>query len=83
MQAFKLPLSFSAEKKFYVPKYKYYNTDFFKGYGVIDWKPQVIIDALGTASFKIARPKGEITLFIEGIANDGAFIYEEKSVSLN
>jgi hypothetical protein len=82
VQDFKLPLSFSAEKKFYVPKYKSYFNDFYKGYGVIDWKPQIIIDENGNASFKIAKPKGKIKLFIEGIANDGSFIFEEKSVSL-
>jgi len=83
VQDFKLPLSFSAEKKFYVPKYQSYYTDFYKGYGVVDWKPKVTIDSDGIASFKIFKPIGSVTLFIEGIANDGSFIFEEKSISLN
>jgi len=83
VQDFKLPLSFSAEKKFYVPKYQSYYTDFYKGYGVVDWKPKVTIDPDGIASFKIFKPIGSVTLFIEGIANDGSFIFEEKSISLN
>ncbi|WP_369998739.1 hypothetical protein [Winogradskyella sp.] len=83
VQDFKLPLSFSAEKKFYVPKYQSYYSDFYKGYGVIGWEPKVKIDENGMASFKIAKPRGNVKLFIEGIANDGAFIFEEKTISLN
>ena len=83
VQDFSLPLSFSAEKKFYVPKYQSYYNDFYKGYGVVSWKPKVSIDQNGMATFKIMKPKGEVTLFIEGIANDGSFIFEEKSISLN
>ncbi|WP_412559708.1 hypothetical protein [Winogradskyella sp. MIT101101] len=83
VQDFKLPLSFSAEKKFYVPKYQSYFSDFYKGYGVIGWEPKVKIDEKGIASFKIVKPRGNIKLFIEGIANDGSFIFEEKTISLN
>lgn len=83
VQDFKLPLSFSAEKKFYVPKYQSYYNDFYKGYGVIGWEPKVKIDENGIASFKIVKPRGNIKVFIEGIANDGVFIFEEKSISLN
>lgn len=83
VQDFKLPLSFSAEKKFYVPKYQSYYSDFYKGYGVVGWEPKVKIDENGMASFKIVKPRGNIKLFIEGIANNGSFIFEEKAISLN
>jgi len=83
MQKVKLPLVFSAKKKFYVPQYKYYQDDFYKGYGTIDWKPELVTDSNGNISVKIAQPKVPITLFIEGLANDGSFIFEEKSISLN
>ncbi len=82
-QNYTMPLAFSVDKKFYVPKYKYYNDDFFKGYGTIDWKPELAVDSNGNISFKILRPKVPITLFIEGITNDGSFIFEEKSIRLN
>lgn len=82
-QDYELPLAFSTKKKFYVPNYKYYNDDFFKGYGTIDWKPELTTDANGNVTLKIAQPEVPITLFIEGIANDGSFIFEEKSISLN
>ncbi|WP_412559707.1 hypothetical protein [Winogradskyella sp. MIT101101] len=82
-QKYKLPLTFSAKKKFYVPRYQYYNDDFFKGYGTVDWKPDLTTDANGNVTLKIAQPEVPITLFIEGIANDGTFIFEEKTISLN
>lgn len=82
-QDYELPLAFSAKKKFYVPKYQYYNDDFYKGYGTIDWKPELKVDANGDVIVKIAQPEVPITLFMEGIANDGAFIFEEKTISLN
>ena len=82
-QSYTIPLTFSKDKKFYVPKYQYYNDDFFKGYGTIDWKPELAVDVEGSVIFKILKPLVPITLFIEGIANDGAFIFEEKSITLN
>jgi hypothetical protein len=82
-QSYKIPLTFSKDKSFYVPKYQYYNDDFFKGYGTIDWKPELAIDSEGYVSFKILKPQVPITLFIEGISNDGSFIFEEKTISLN
>ncbi|WP_400076037.1 hypothetical protein [Winogradskyella sp. R77965] len=82
-QNYKIPLTFSADKKFYTPKYQYYNDDFFKGFGTIDWKPKLAIDDKGNITFKILKPEVPITLFIEGIANDGSFIFEEKSITLN
>jgi hypothetical protein len=82
-QSYKIPLTFSKDKKFYTPKYQYYNDDFFIGYGTIDWKPKLAVDAEGNVSFKILKPQVPITLFIEGIANDGSFIFEEKSITLN
>ena len=82
-QDYKLPLAFSAKKKFYVPNYGYYDDDFFKGYGTIDWKPELSVDNIGNVTVKIKQPQIPVTLFIEGIANDGSFIFEEKTISLN
>ncbi|MBC3845603.1 hypothetical protein H8K90_04380 [Winogradskyella echinorum] len=82
-QKYSLPLTFSGKKKFYVPKYRYYNDDFYKGYGTISWKPELVTDANGDISIKIKQPEVPVTLYIEGIANDGSFIFEEKTISLN
>lgn len=78
-----LPLAFSVEKKFYVPKYQYYTDDFYKQYGTVDWKPKLIPDANGNIKFSIAKPKVPVTLYIEGIVNDGSVIYEEKTILLD
>jgi hypothetical protein len=82
-KSYEFPLTFNKRKKFYTPKYRYYNDDFYKQFGVIDWKPNLTLDANGQLTFKIAQPQVPITLFIEGITNDGTFIFEEKSLSLN
>ncbi|MBC2843699.1 hypothetical protein [Winogradskyella flava] len=82
-QTYELPLKFAASKTFYVPKYKYYNDEFYLKYGTVDWKPQINSGADGNFDFKIKKPNVPIKLFIEGIANDGSFIFEEKSISLN
>jgi hypothetical protein len=82
-QTYAMPLTFSSNKKFYVPEYQYYNDDFYKGYGTIDWKPNLSLDANGDLNITIATPEVPITLFIEGITNNGTFIYEEQSISLN
>ncbi|MFC0603278.1 hypothetical protein [Winogradskyella pulchriflava] len=82
-QTYKLPLTFSADKKFYTPKYKYYHDNFYKSYGTIAWEPKLITNTNGNVTLKIAKPKTAVKLYIEGIANDGSFIIEEKNVSLN
>jgi hypothetical protein len=82
-QKFVFPLTFSPQKKFYVPKYRYYNDDFYIGFGTVDWKPQLSVDEEGYISFKIEQQEVPITLFVEGITNDGSFIFEEKTISLN
>ena len=79
---FDFPLTFAENKKYYVPEYKFYD-NFYKGYGTIDWKPELVTDNKGNVTFKILKPEVPITLFIEGVSNDGSFIFEEKTISLN
>jgi hypothetical protein len=74
---------FSADKKYYTPKYRYYGDDFYRGYGIIDWKPELTSDSNGIVTLKVLQPEVPVSLFIEGIANDGSFIFEEKTISLN
>ena len=82
-KAYEFPLTFSADKKFYIPKYKLYQNDFFKNYGVIDWKTNLTANKNGIITFKIAKPKVPISLYIEGIANDGSLVSEDKKISLD
>lgn len=83
VQQFKLPLVFSAEKKYYAPKYRNTGDSFYKAYGVIDWIPKLIVDENRNINIKFAKPRVPVTLYIEGIANDGSFVFEEKTISLN
>nr|WP_321227463.1 hypothetical protein [uncultured Psychroserpens sp.] len=83
-QESKIPLTFTSPKTFYAPLYSSYRSDFFNKYGVIDWIPNGKIDSNGNLTFKIVN-KGieQIKLFIEGTANNGGFISEEKIITLN
>lgn len=82
-RSFDLPLKFSTSKTYYVPQYRYKNDEFFEAYGVVDWKPILKIDENGILNMRIAKPQVPITLFIEGITDDGSFIFEETSIDLN
>jgi hypothetical protein len=79
-QSFEFPLSFNESKKYYAPKYKYYNNDFYKSFGVIDWKPNLKADNNGNIAFNISKPQVPFTLFIEGVTKDGIFISEIKII---
>jgi len=69
---FDFPLAFSEPKTYYVPKYEYYNTDFYKEYGVVDWIPNAQIDNTGNLNFTVFNPAGtNMKIYIEGISNKG------------
>ncbi|MBZ9651395.1 hypothetical protein [Psychroflexus montanilacus] len=83
-QTVDFPLTFRKNKRFYTPKYTSYKNDFFKKYGVIDWKPNLKVDEMGTIEFKILDTGNErLKFFVEGIAGDGKFISEEMNVIVN
>jgi hypothetical protein len=82
-QAYNLPLKFASNKKYYVPKYQTYNDAFYKAYGTVDWKPELKSDENGSYHFSIAKPQIPISLFIEGMVNNGSFFYDEKTIDLN
>ncbi len=79
---FQFPLTFSENKKFYVPKYSVYNNDFFRAFGVIDWIPDCKIDNNDNLSFKVYNPSNnDIKLFIEGVTEQGDFVSETKVIT--
>ncbi|TXE17856.1 hypothetical protein ES692_08125 [Psychroserpens burtonensis] len=83
-QEIEFPLTFSESKKFYTPLYSTYLNDFYQNYGVIDWFPKCEINDKSIIRFKVLDTKiKQIKLFIEGTANDGAFISEEKIITIN
>ena len=83
-QEIKAPLTFTSPKEFYVPKYVYYQSAFFKEYGVIDWIPNVVLNESNAINLKILDTKSkQIKLFIKGVTNEGRYISEEKVITLN
>jgi hypothetical protein len=83
-QEIEFPLTFSASKMFYAPIYSSYLNDFYQNYGVIDWFPKCESNDKGVIKLKVLNTKNkQLTLFIEGIANNGAFISEEKIIDIN
>ena len=83
-QEIEVPLSFEAPKKFYAPKYDEYNSDFFKAFGVIDWYGKCSLSDDGTLKLKIKDTLSDkINIYIEGIANDGSFVSDFKTIDIN
>lgn len=83
-QVLKFPQSFSVSKKFYVPTYSSYLNDFYQNYGVIDWFPKCKSSDDGFIKIKVLDTKNKhIKLFIEGIVNHGAYVSEEKIITIN
>nr|WP_321237124.1 hypothetical protein [uncultured Psychroserpens sp.] len=81
---YEVPLKFSVSKKFYIPRYTSYDSDFFQQFGVIDWLPNLKADNEGNVKFNICNNGlTDLKLFIEGISNDGTFISEVKELNLN
>lgn len=82
-QVFEVPLTFTSEKTYYTPLYRYRSDDFYKEYGTIGWFPKLQLNQYGKTRIQIQKPLVPITLFIEGIDSDGKLIYEEKTLLLN
>lgn len=79
-QKFKIPLTFSKEKRFYTPKYKSTTDSFFKSYGIIDWLPNLHIDNHGNVSLKVVKTSTPISIHIEGLTEDGSFIVDDQTI---
>lgn len=79
-----IPLKFSVAKKFYIPEYKSYDSNFFNEFGLIDWIPNINLNENGQLEFKIQnRQLKSFKLFIEGIINNGTFISEVKELKID
>ena len=76
-----IPLTYSTPKRFYIPEYSSYNSNFFKEFGVIDWMPNAKFDANGNLSFKVFDTNTNITLFIEGVVNGNQLISQEITIN--
>ena len=74
--SYRIPVTFDKPKTFYTPKYGSFETNFFKEYGVIDWKSKLIVKN-GKLDFKVLDTGVPIKLFIEGVVNNKEFVSKE------
>ena len=82
VQKFDIPLSYSLNKKFYIPKYQNTTDEFFQQYGVIDWKTNLSSIGSKNITFEIAQPKVDFLLIIQGFTSKGELIYNEETISV-
>lgn len=81
VQKFNFPISYAANKQFYVPKYSNTTDDFFQQYGVIDWKSNLFSSGQKNISFEISKPQVDFLLIIEGFTSNGELIYKVENIS--
>ncbi len=70
---------FNPPKSFYNPEYSFYNTEAFQLVGTIGWEPNITLNP-GSEHYLNLVDTGlnELTLFIEGITDEGKLIFIEK-----
>ncbi|WP_420575017.1 MG2 domain-containing protein [Kordia sp.] len=75
--------AFTTGKEYYSPNYNSYFNPIFKKYGVISWIPELKLETSQATNFKIYDTEAEnITLFIEGISENGDLISEKKTIQV-
>ncbi|MEM6718522.1 MAG: hypothetical protein AAF611_04315 [Bacteroidota bacterium] len=75
--------SFATGKEYYAPNYSSYLNPIFKKYGTISWLPTVELNTNTATSFKIYDTYTKnVTLFIEGISENGNLISERKTIQV-
>nr|WP_321237129.1 hypothetical protein [uncultured Psychroserpens sp.] len=80
---YQIPLKFSVAKKFYIPEYVSYDSEFFNRFGVIDWFPNLKLNETGSLEFKVSNKQlKEFKIIVEGVVNNG-FVSEAKTIKLN
>jgi hypothetical protein len=79
-----MPIRFTKTRKFYVPKYSSFSSDFYQLYGVMGWFPKLKPDKEGV--FELTIPdtgKTDLKLFVEGVTREGVFITESINLSVD
>ncbi|WP_420575019.1 hypothetical protein [Kordia sp.] len=79
----KAPFAFTPTKEYYTPKYASYLNNTFEKYGAISWIPELKLTKSEATNFKIYDTRTKtITLFIEGISENGEFISEKRTIQV-
>lgn len=77
------PYPFKSKKTYYSPNYTSYLNPMFERYGAISWIPELKLDKNTAANFKIFDTKTRnITLYIEGISENGDLISAQKTIQV-
>ncbi len=77
------PTPFAVSKKYYAPNYSSYLNPVFQKYGAISWLPTVQLNTNSATTFKIYDTYTKnVTLFIEGISENGTLISEKKTIQV-
>lgn len=74
-KSYDIPLTFEKPKLYYSPIYKSKKNSFFKAYGTIDWKPNLLVKN-NVVSFRIPNYNQSISILLEGVLNDDNLISE-------
>ena len=79
-----VPLGYAVEKEYYQPQYANYYGDFYQENGVINWKPNLLIENKATdTTFNILNlGQKSIRVHLEGISSEGKIILEDKLIEL-
>ena len=76
---------YSPAVQYYTPKYlQTPETETYRKYASIYWKPDIAIDSTGVSSFKFTVPKqiNKLNVRMEGISDDGTVYLEEKTIAV-
>ncbi|MEM6685122.1 MAG: hypothetical protein AAF617_04940 [Bacteroidota bacterium] len=77
------PVAFAKQKEYYSPKYSSYLNPIFQKYGAISWVPSVVLNTETATTFKIYNTYTKnVTICIEGIAENGDLISERKTITV-
>jgi hypothetical protein len=76
---------FSSHVEYYTPKYlQKPDEETYQKYASVFWKPGIVTDSTGNASFKFSIPKelNIVNIRTEGISSDGTIYLDERKVAI-
>jgi hypothetical protein len=76
---------YSPPVKYYTPKYlQNPESETYQKYASVFWKPDIVTDSTGVASFRFAVPKelGAVNVRTEGISDDGTIFLDDRKVTI-
>ncbi|OIQ21957.1 hypothetical protein [Lacinutrix sp. MedPE-SW] len=82
-QVIKPNVGFNTIKKYYIPKYSSFQSSAFKKFGAISWHPNLLLVDQNPTNIKFYNTgTKELSIYIEGIAEDGSLISTIKTITI-